>query len=194
MSPLLSILIPTVKEREHEFDSLWWDLVLQIQDYRDLVELGYLCDNKEMTIGEKRNKLYDMATGLYSIQIDDDDQMAPGWVAKVIKAMKTKPDCITYQEKCIIDGKYFSSNHSLRYGDWWEKVDGFDYVRTPFMKDVIKTEICKSVLVPHTRFGEDHAWSRLLKPHLSSEVHIDEEIYHYIHNSTPHLERYGIKE
>jgi len=157
------------------------------------IEVIGIRDNKEMSIGEKRELLYSKASGKYSWQIDDDDSISDNAINLILEAIKQEPDCITFQENCMINGKYYSSNHSLKYDDWADNFDGFDFVRTPFYKDVIKTSIAQSVPFQHIRYGEDHAWSRDLKPHLKSEVHIDKEIYYYIHNSQPEdfNSRYG---
>jgi hypothetical protein len=151
-------------------------------------------DNKEISIGEKRSRMYMAALGEYTWQVDSDDSIAHNAIFEIWEALKKRPDCVTFQERCIINDQYFSSNHSLKYDDWGEHIDGFDYVRTPFMKSVIKTEIARSVPIPHIRFGEDHEWAKALKPHLKSEVHIDKELYYYQHNSKPedHNVRYGI--
>jgi len=159
-------------------------------------EIIYFRDNKEITIGEKRERLYKYSSGLYSWQIDDDDDIADNAIELILNAIKSNPDadCITFEEYIDIDGKIQRSNHSLKYGDWNNNEDGFDYVRTPFMKSVIKTEIAKSVPIPHIRFGEDHQWSQALKPHLKTELHISEQLYRYIHRSSDHNTRYGIKD
>lgn len=202
---LLSILIPTVVGRESELKRLLTNIHTQAGKYYDprtvkkgeqLVEVREYCDNKEITIGEKREELYKCAHGLYSWQIDDDDDIAPNAIELILEAIRSSPDvdCITFEEHIDIDGKIQRSNHSLKYADWANGTDGFDYVRTPFMKSVIKTEIAKSVPIPHIRFGEDHQWAQALKPHLKTEIHIDEQIYKYIHRSSDFNERYGIVE
>lgn len=188
--PLLSILIPTVVGREKEFKAL---VDLLAKQYSGLeVEIAHLIDNKEMTIGEKRERLYQHAFGKYSWMIDDDDSVAPGSIHLVLAAIKENPDCITFRENCMINGNYYSSNHSLKYDKWRDNFDGFDYVRTPFYKDVIKTEIARSVPFEHIRWNEDERFSYALLPHLKNEIHIDEEIYFYIHNSSDPTERYGL--
>ncbi len=159
----------------------------------DIVEILYIQDIKEMTIGEKRNKLYRMARGEYSLQIDDDDNIHHLAMPYIIDELKDNPDCVGYKELCIYDGKRVeSSNFSIKYGGWADNVDGFNHVRTPFFKTPIKTRLCLQCPVPHSRFGEDHEFSRMIRPLLQRENYIDEFIYHYIHNSTPHNERYGI--
>ena len=151
-------------------------------------------DNKEMTIGQKRELLYSKAEGLYSIQIDDDDELAPNAIKIILEAIKSNPEmpCITFREKCIINGEYKSSNHSIKYGRWQDNFDGYDYVRTPFYKDVIRTDLAKSVPFPHIRWNEDEQWSYAIMPLLTSEIHIDEELYYYNYNETNPIERYGL--
>ncbi len=211
--PLLSILIPTVVGREVEFNSLAKKICNQITGMGETVfgkmsaipkngmahvgsesvEMKHWCDNKEMTIGEKREKLYKMANGLYSWQIDDDDDIADRAIEKILEAITNNSDvdCITFKEKCIIDGKYYASNFSHKYDGWKDNFDGFAWVRDVFYKCVIKTEVAKKVPFPHIRYNEDQQWGVTLKPFIQTEHHIDEEIYHYIHNSSPSHERYG---
>lgn len=223
MKPLLSILIPTVEGREESFDKLGINVFLQafsasgaamenidikwMQPFEGLVvgmdlliEIIFYKDNKEISIGEKRDRLYKKATGKYSWQIDDDDQIAEGAVGKIIKALKENPDvdCVTFQERCDINGAIYKSNHSIKYPDWKEDGgrtldDGFHFHRTPFFKDVIRTDYCQHIGVADSRFGEDHDFARLIKPMLLKEVHIDEELYLYNHVSSEFNDRYGIK-
>lgn len=211
---MLSILIPTVYGRENNLSSLLKSLSkyspIDVKSDLKENEFGYIGtrydledveiivvkDNKQNTIGAKREYMYSLANGLYSQMTDDDDELAPNAIELILNAIKSNPngDCITFEEHIDIDGKIQRSNHSLKYGDWNNNEDGFDYVRTPFMKSVIKTEIAKSVPIPHIRFGEDHQWAQRLKLVLKDEVHISEQLYRYIHISSNHNERYGIKD
>lgn len=217
---LLSILIPTVAQRPNGSLGLFWELLRQcghdsntvgrtarkvpercnvgVTDVGKDFEIIFCGDDKQMTIGQKRNILYREASAQYSWQIDDDDWIHPNAINLIVAALESKPDCVTFEEKCLMNGKEYRSNHSLNYSDWFGNEllpdeDGFHFQRTPFYKDIIKTEIAKKIKIPHIRFGEDHEWSKLLKPHLRNEVHIDTQIYEYIHNSKPedHAERYG---
>lgn len=198
---LLSILIPTVIGREDKYNSLFSVIMKQIEalpeNYRLLISINKRVDNKEMTIGEKRELLYRQAAGDYSWQIDDDDSISDNAIKLILEAIKQNPDCITFREHCMMDGKEYKSNHSLEYADWegdGSRIleDGFHFHRTPFMKSVIKTEIARSVPIPHIRYGEDHQWAQALKPHLKTEVHIPEDIYFYQHQSSDPTERYGL--
>lgn len=193
---LLSILIPTVKERAEQFHKLRQFIFRQLVDFdlTETVEILFIQDNKEMTIGEKRNKLYKMAHGLYSWQIDDDDMIHHQAVPYIVDELKNcEIDCVGFKELCIFEGKRVeSSNFSIKYGGWADNVDGFNHVRTPFFKTPIKTRLCLQCPIPHSRFGEDHEFAKAIYPLLQQEAYIDEFLYHYIHNSTPHNERYGI--
>ncbi len=192
---LLSILIPTIIERAKQFHKLRQHIFHQLVDHEltDIVEILFIQDNKEITIGEKRNRLYRMAKGEYSLQVDDDDWLHPLAMPYIIDELKEGPDCVGYKELCIFDGKRVeSSNFSIKYPGWLDNYDGFNHVRTPFFKTPIKTRFCLQCPIPDIRFGEDHEFSKMIHPLLSRENYIDEFIYHYIHNSTPHNERYGI--
>lgn len=214
IQPLLSILIPTVVGREDSLNNLLGVILSQIpkEELNPEVQMGvadnystyaiqtknveviWCRDAKQLTIGEKRELLYRKAKGRYGWQIDDDDTISGNAIESILQAIKDgNVDCVTFQEKCLMNGNRHTCNHSLIYDDWRDNFDGYDFVRTPFYKDVIKTEIARAVPFEHIRYGEDHAWSRALKPHLKSEIHIPEELYIYQHNSKPEEfnERYG---
>ena len=197
MQPLLTILIPTVVGREAEFDKLKGDIDLQctILGGYDEVEILSLKDNKEITIGEKRERLYSMANGLFSWMIDDDDSISPDAIQTILSVIQDNPNipCITFRENCTMNGEYKSSNHSIKYEKWADNFDGYDYVRCPFYKDVIRTDIAKSVPFEYVRYNEDEKFSMAIKPLLTDEAHIDKEIYFYIYEpKDTHEERYGL--
>ncbi len=195
-SVLLSILIPTVVGREEQCEKLVKKIMTNTHSS---VEITIEKDNKEMTIGENRELLSVQSKALFSWQIDDDDDIAPDAIELILEAIKSNPDvdCITFQEHCRMNGMEYKSNHSLSYGDWegdGNRIfdDGFHFHRTPFYKNVIKTEIAKSVPFQKIRFGEDHAWSRDIKPLLKSEIHIPKDLYYYIYEPKETFEqRYG---
>lgn len=219
--PLLSILIPTIVGREAELGNLlhriqmsygdieWKRIVTKLTSVNEEwgwcyancpIEVYFYKDDKILTIGEKREILYNGCSGLYSWQIDDDDDIADNAIQLILEAIKSNPevDVVSFEEFVSIDGKEYKSNHSGSYSGWEgdgqkEFDDGFHFHRTPFFKSVIRTELAKSVPIPHIRFGEDNAFADSLHPLIKSEVHISEPLYRYIHISSPHNERYGIK-
>lgn len=157
------------------------------------VEIIFSMDQKQTPLGQKREWLYKKANGEYSWQIDSDDIIDQEAIELVLKAINDEhPDCVTFQEKCLMDGVVRTSNHSLKYDKWRDNYDGYDYTRSVFYKDVIKTSIAQSVPFPKVRWNEDEQWSYLITPHLKNEIHIDKDIYIYQYSSTPFNERYGI--
>jgi len=190
---ILSILIPTIVGRESHCEALLSNILKQSAYNSATIQLVVFKDNKEITIGQKRQELYQSALGRYSWQIDDDDGIDDDALELILKAADASPDCITFEERCDMNGEIKRANHSLKYDKWEENFDRFDFVRTPFYKNVIKTEIAKSVPFPHIRWNEDEQWSMALKPHLKSEVHIDKQLYLYSYYPTEsHEERYGL--
>lgn len=193
----LSILIPTVTNRKHEFERLYDKFIVQRneQGFKESdIEILFLCDNKQMSIGSKRQKLYEMAKGIYSVQWDDDDLPGDSFIKDVMDAIQEDSDCITYREYCTFNGgNPKRSNFSIKYSDWADNQDGFDYVRTPFFKCPIKTAICLQVGVKDMRYGEDHDFARRIKPLLKTETHIDKPLYIYRYRTENHNIKYGIK-
>lgn len=213
-APLLSILIPTVVGREKQLTNLLeiiskqykFDNATASENMKIIgmhgkeVQVYYYKDNKEITIGEKRTKLYQIADGVYSWQIDDDDEISDNAIALVLDTIKMNlnVDVVSFEEFIDMDGKIMKSNHTNIYAAWQgdgSKLlsDGFHFHRTIFFKDVIRTELAKSVPIESCRFGEDNLYADALKPFIQSEIHLSEQIYKYIHRSSDHNERYGIK-
>lgn len=197
---LLTICIPTVEGRHEQFDNLIFKLRNQHDSVStsDVEILSYK-DNKEISIGEKRNRLYNYAQGLFTVMLDDDDDIPDDYISTTIEAIKSNPDvdCIGYVERCVINGVTQYSKISNIYPEWATPNNDsqFNYHRTPFFKVPIKTELCKQVGVANLRFGEDHDFAKRIKPLLKTETFIDKVMYYYTANSlTPeqHKERYGI--
>lgn len=195
---LLSILIPTTPDRKEQFESLRRELNKQRMDggFMNEIEIIPYEDNKIISVGKKRDELYKMARGIYSVMWDSDDWIHSNGLQLIMEAVKKDPDCITYKEFCTIDGIEYLSNFSLEYEDWEgdgnkDLGDGFTYHRTPFFKTPIKTNLCKMIGVKDLRFGEDHDFAQKIKPHLKTEVHIKEFVYHYNHISSDFNTRYG---
>lgn len=197
--PILSICIPTVNGREKSFNNLIGEIDRQLEEInaKKMVEVIVKKDNKEISVGEKRDWLYKQCKGKYAVQIDDDDMIAKNYIASVLDAAKKDCDCITYIEDCTIDGVKSKSLITLKFPGWIERlkepVNDCIRVRTPFFKTPIKTKICKIVGVKDMRFGEDVDFSKRVYQYLMSEMFINEPMYIYQYVKTPHKQRYGIK-
>ena len=192
----LSILIPTVVGREQKCKKLLDFINKQINEggFADDIEVISLKDNKEISIGAKRQKLYEMAKGKYSWQIDDDDWIDMYSIKFIMEVIDDDVDCITFREKCIMGPRLTElSNFSLRYTEWANSFDGYSYVRTPFYKCVIKTVLCLQTGVKDMRYGEDHQFAKDIYDLLNTETHIERYIYIYQYHHEDHKKKYGIK-
>lgn len=197
----LSICIPTIVGREDQCEALTNKINKQIEDIgagKD-IELIVDKDNKEVSIGVKRQRMYEAAKGLYTVQIDDDDDIASNYVRAVYLATFSDADCIGYLEECLIDNRLFYSKFSKGCKNWHQlrnPINGITYYRTPFHKTPIKTDLCIQTGVKDMRFGEDENFSKRIFPKLRSEIFINQVMYFYHWksiNRQQHNERYGIK-
>ena len=98
----LSILTPTIPGREKQLKALNEKLAKQIGDLP--VEHLILSDNRKRSIGEKRQSLVDIANGEYIAFCDDDDDVSDNYVAEILKAIETKADVITFNQKAFYNG------------------------------------------------------------------------------------------
>jgi hypothetical protein len=188
---ILTIAIPTVLERREIFERL---LRFVNQQSANLpIEVIYESDNKEISIGKKRDNLIQRATGEYTVMIDDDDWINDNYVKLTLDALEKKPDCVGYFEK--IQHSNQLSCISNRFHDWGNNVSGYDYARTPFFKVPIKTDFCKKIGCLDMRYQEDHDFARRLKSSglIKTEEFIPSEMYIYRYAYQEHNSKYGIK-
>lgn len=199
----LTIAIPTIVGREEQFERLKAHLEKQKKQYELQDGYGWVVngeseiifekDNKELSIGAKRQNLLIRANGEYIVIIDDDDWIPDNYLATIMPLL-TGVDCIGYLEECNIGGQKRRSIFSLAFTQWADNAAGYDHVRTPFYKSPMKTAIARQVGFQDIRYGEDVAFAREVYPLLKTETFINEVMYYY----SPVFDgdfngRYGIK-
>lgn len=182
MKKFLSILIPTLEERKHYLERLL--SVINAQD-TDGVEILIEKDNKEKSIGEKRNILLERSSAKYIAFIDDDDLISFDYISKVKNACIADPDVIgmhlLHYENSLLRGLTY---HSLRYSKWWEERDTTSslmrYYRNPNHLNPVKRDLALKVKFPLISMGEDKEYSKQLLPLLKTETYVYEPIYYYL--------------
>lgn len=146
------------------------------------VELLVLVDNKQSSVGAKRNALVDLAKGRYVAFVDDDDVVAPSYVSKILDATKHHPDVISFDVQLVghlhvPSGKI--STHRLTY----ENADLGDYfTRKPNHVAAWSKAIAASTPYENVNIGEDTEWSLRACKKAKKEIHIDEVLYTYRNN------------
>lgn len=179
----LSILICTLEKRKTLFNVLLHHLKSQIKD-KKTVEILSNCDNGEMTIGEKRNKLLEVAKGDYVCFIDDDDWVDENYVSLILEALESYPDCVQLIGVMNTDGfNQRRFEHSISHGRY-QDLNGV-YYRPPNHLNPIRRDLALMFKFPEKDFGEDTEWAMQVKRSaiLQREAPLDKVIYHYRYKS-----------
>lgn len=178
---MLTILIPTITGREKQLDKLVDELKSQCRDLPKKlgkVSITICPDNRELSIGAKRQQLLESCKSLYCVFIDDDDILKPDYLFEILTAIKQKPDCVGFKGVMTTNGKSPAKwEISSKHKNWHEK-NGVYYRHINHLSP-IKTKIALSVGFEDVRHGEDRIYSMGLVGKLNKEVFIDKELYIY---------------
>jgi hypothetical protein len=174
----LSILIPSLEERKPKLEQLKAELANQIGKRN--VEVLSLSDNRQMSIGQKRNMLLTQSTGEYVSFVDDDDMVSLDYIEKVLNALTKNPDCSSLTGEIVFsDGYSRPFIHSLRYSQWIDDHEGKVYYRPPNHLNAVRRAIAVQVGFPLWNSGEDRSFSMGIRHFLKKEEWIDGVIYNY---------------
>lgn len=187
VTPRVCLLIPTIEGRETYLMRLIRSLRFQMKKYNGEVVALILKDNREMSIGAKRNKLMDwalMTKATHRAFIDDDDTVTPDYIDLNIEGARQGFDCNSlrgiYSVNGVVDPRKHIFIHSLKYTHWYE--DSQYYYRNPNHLNWVKIDKVKHVRFVDQNFGEDGKWSEEIARQnlLQSEYHIDKPFYNYL--------------
>jgi glycosyltransferase involved in cell wall biosynthesis len=170
----LSVLICSLEERKDSLSFLMDKLSKQKNDSTEI-----LCevDNREITVGQKRNKLLSRANGEYICFIDDDDDISDNYLSLIYKAIGDEPDCIGLHGLLYFKDKVLDFYHSIQFQDWYTGPDGF--YRTPNHLNPVKRKLALKIMFPEMNFGEDQEYSKRIRNLIKTEKYIPEPIYFY---------------
>jgi hypothetical protein len=153
----VSALICTIPSRREMFIELLNRITLLKQKTSLLIEVLWDAHIKP-SIGEKRNKLLERASGTYCCFIDDDDKITDDYFA-VIEESGLTYDCIVLNGQMYRDSKEdLPFYHSLKYSKWSQDEKG--YYRNPNHLNPIKTQIAKQIGFLNINEGEDYDFSK----------------------------------
>lgn len=177
----LSILIPTVPERQDKLRKLWEHLNSQILTGFP-VEILVLMDNRKMTIGRKRQKLLESAQGEYIAFVDDDDWVSVNYVRALLEAATHRPDVIVFPIPCEIPSGSKTLRGTVESSVHFENEqfrDGGITKRKPIQIHCWRRTLALQATFPDTSRGEDFAWAGQLWDKVTTERRVDETLYLY---------------
>lgn len=187
MTPLLSILTPTITDREELANKTFRDVESMCAGHP--IEVLMLRDNRSLNMGEKRNALLRAASGKYVAFLDDDDEYLEAFVPLVLPELNTDVDVVTFDQEAIIDG--VSGRISCRLGNHLEpwRADGVSR-RPPWFWCCWRRELAAGYKVPNSfvqdgvTYHEDVLWLRHLWLEAKTESHIPKVLHRYNFSST----------
>lgn len=163
--PLLSILIPTLPSRESSFRALLGKLQSQVLTHglSEQVEVLWFLDQKENSVGAKRNALMFLARGRFVVFVDDDDDVDSEYVPLLCRAIREHPevDCIGFVGELTWAGSNPSPTiYSLKYVEATDRevAPGHRvYLRPPQHVNPIRRDVAVRFPFPDVSCGEDLA-------------------------------------
>jgi len=173
---LLSVLVPTVPDRDSKLVTLLRSLDAQANQRTD-VEIIVLRDNRSMVIGEKRTKMLHLAHGEFVSFVDDDDAVTNDYIKSIVDNLQTEdPDVLCFF--VMVHGH--GTPRICRYHPSLEHANlPSEYRRKPNHLMVWRRELALREPFPVVSNGEDTDWANSMIKHVSSVGIIDRVLYNY---------------
>jgi glycosyltransferase involved in cell wall biosynthesis len=172
------IMIPTMPGRAKMLRRLLDVLEPQLARWP---QAAYFTDAGEGTIGEKRQRMMEAATGEYIAFVDDDDLVAPDYLDRIMPLLEKGPDTVGIAIHVKMEGKPWGPDpifrHSLQ-NKWNVKWEGNQ--RTPHHLCPLRRTVALRGRFLSLMWGEDYDYAVGILPHLQTEEWSgDEPIYFY---------------
>lgn len=177
--PRWSILIATQPSRATYLRRLLAVLAPQVlldPSVRELVKIVVRTSDPTLGLGDNRQIMREEAQGLYSNFVDDDDLVAPYYVAQILPLLDGV-DYVSYDFQEYADGIPRPPTHvSLHHGPWHQD-------KTGLWRDIVHFCPIKSALAlaapMEGGYGEDQRWTDKMRALgiVKTEHHIDAPIH-----------------
>ncbi len=178
---MLIVLVASLGVCEHEI--IEYDNYTIERYFNEVVEVIICTDDKQMSVGAKRNLLVRIASGEYVAETDDDDRLESIYKRELIEAINISgADVITFVVSVSLNGAppklcFYSKDYKGDYND------SNTYYRLPNHLCCVKRSLALQVPFAEINFGEDADYSKRLRPLLQTEYNIVKVLYHYDFNS-----------
>jgi hypothetical protein len=177
--PSYDILITSIPHRHGLLCELLAELGRQLPAARGEVGVLLYRDNLEHSYGYKTQVLIENSGAEYVSCVDDDDMVAPDFVARVTAALRDRPDYVGYPVRWTRDGALQRRvEHSLRYPGWGASDQCLE--RDISEKNPVRREI--ALLVPFDGgYGAEVAWAAGIRAtgRCRTEAWIPDAMYYY---------------
>lgn len=179
-NPKLSILTPTIPGRESQAKALSLKLSRLIGNAP--VEHLILSDNRKRSIGAKRQALVDIARGDYIAFVDDDDDVKPKYIEKLLQAIEQGADVITFKQEAIYNDQRSTVIFRAGYPDG-PFINGGTTIRGPWHVCAWRRKAVEGCLFGESNYGEDRVWSLQARERIRTSTHIDNVLHKYHHDA-----------
>jgi hypothetical protein len=148
------------------------------------IEVVVLRNRGGRDIGEYRQALVADARGIYVSHVDDDDRIPDHYCKSILGALETGPDYVGFKvavndlSQRRLDEKYqtYVADHSLAYDRWHQQGNRF-YRDVTHLNPIRRRLALQAVF--SGAYAEDKEWADQVRPHVQSQVYIDDILYYY---------------
>lgn len=187
---MLSILIPTFKERWEKLNQLMDILQPQIdyvKQFKMLGEVEVMCRSGESfinggeSIGKKREALVGLANGKYLDFLDDDETPAPNYIESLLRACQHDADIVTFQAIANMKDYWALVDMRLSYRVNDQLTPEHTVRRPPWHICPVRSEFAKLYQFQDLNNAEDFQWMEKVLTHCTTETHTDKILFRYNH-------------
>lgn len=189
---LLSILIPTLPSRIERFNSLFVNLAFQksaFAMFHSTIGASEIIVNNEESylnggpsIGHKRQKLINEASGKYVLFLDDDEDIAPNYIETLMRLCSEDKDICTFKSIAKMDNYWMTVDMSLAYSEN-EQANPEGIKRRPWHICPVRSYFAKLHSFEDINYGEDFKWMEQVLQHCQTEAKSNYILHQYNHSS-----------
>jgi glycosyltransferase involved in cell wall biosynthesis len=187
---ILSVLIPTIKDRSVMFHRLYIELVKQVSALHEVhptlgtVEVLFNDSAKflegGLSIGKKRESLVRAATGKYLCFCDDDEWVSPNYIETLVRVCHHDRDVVTFRNFTRLDTFWTIIDMSLNFPND-QASPLFTVRRKPWHICPVRSLFAKRVQFQDTNYSEDFDWMGKVLEFCTSEAKTDAVLHEYHH-------------
>lgn len=176
MSPTLDICICNIPHRDATLYPLLAELDRQVVPGVGVIVFR---DNLQATYGGKIAAMWDASQADYVCCVDDDDMIAPDYVARVMDALESRPDYVGFKVRYTHNGDLQKPViHSLRFGCWETREQCI--VRDISEKNPMRRDLAL-LSGWEGQYAAEARWAAGIREtgKVKTEVFIDDDMYYY---------------